>query len=79
LSEAFTVLPIRDDPGPDRPSVAQQTHNAALRLAEWAASHPAVDCPLATQNHSSDGGLIRGEAATIALPQVAPVDVAAAR
>jgi hypothetical protein len=43
------------------------------------ASHPAWDCSLATPNHPSDGELIRGEAATIASPQVPPVDVTDAR
>jgi hypothetical protein len=38
------------------------------------ASHPAWNCSLATPNHPSDGELIRGEAATIASPQVPPVD-----
>jgi hypothetical protein len=35
------------------------------------------DCSPPTPNHPSDGELIRGEAATIASPQVPPVDVAA--
>ena len=38
------------------------------------ASHPACNCALATPNHASDGELIRGEAATIAPPQVPAVD-----
>src|SRR5438067_59361 len=41
-------------------------------------ARPRLPCPLATPNHPSDGGLIRGEAATIASPQVAPVDVSSA-
>jgi hypothetical protein len=40
------------------------------------ASHSAWNWSLATQNHPSDGELIRGEAATIASLQVPPVDVA---
>jgi hypothetical protein len=40
------------------------------------ASHPAWSCSLATPNHPSDGERIREGAATIASPQVLPVDVA---
>ena len=42
------------------------------------ASHPAWNWSLATPNRPSDGGLIRGDASTIASPQVAPVDVTCA-
>ena len=57
-----------------RPSLLARNSLTAAGI-NTLASHPAVDCPLATPNHLSDGGLIRGEAATIASPQVAPVDV----
>jgi hypothetical protein len=40
------------------------------------ASHPAWNCSLARPNHLPDGELTRGEVATIASPQVPPVDVA---
>jgi RNA polymerase sigma factor (TIGR02999 family) len=43
------------------------------------ASHSAWNYSLATPNHPPDGELIRGEAATIASPQVPPVDHAEAR
>ena len=38
------------------------------------ASHPAWHCSLATPNEPSDGDLIRGDAATIAAPQVPAVE-----
>jgi hypothetical protein len=42
------------------------------------ASHPAWNCSWATPNHPSDGERIQEEAATIASPQIPPVDVTAA-
>src|SRR5262249_38084358 len=54
-------------PGPMATEVEQRQHPGL-------ASRPAWNGPLATPKHPSDGDLIRGEAATIASPQVPPVD-----